>query len=79
MIEAEIRVNGAIVAHAYAKNITSYVRKEWEEPDVYKCSIWEPEGRNWEGIVEHYRKNGWEELFALIFRAKREDEKEGTD
>lgn len=66
MLSCEIKVNGAMVGHIYARNITGS-RQIHDDVHHYLWEYYRPEQRSCKsGKVNHTRDNGIEALIALI-------------
>lgn len=91
MLTAEIKVNGTLIAHLYARNIT--FDKEWEDaqklfagakvvvPDTkehkYKYEYYEiGSGKTTSGNVSHIRNDGAAKLISVIMDDMEKNKKE---
>lgn len=64
MITAEIRVNGALIAHLYARNYSSTLT----DPEVclYSWEYYQVGGETRRGVVQHRRSDGHAALLAKV-------------
>ncbi len=66
MLSAEIKVNGNMVGHIYARNVTGKLNLK-NESHLYWWEYYRPESRRSnKGYVNHVRAEGIEQLISLI-------------
>ena len=71
MIEATLRVNGALIGQLYARNITEFGLGDNPDaiPNKYLVEYYEPESGVVGRMVTHNRPDGAAKLMALAFSA----------
>jgi hypothetical protein len=66
MLSCEIKVNGNLVGHIYARNVTGEVSPD-QTQHLYHWEYYRPESRKVRnGIVSHIRRDGIEQLISII-------------